>query len=643
MRNYFLFSLFLFITCFLNAKNDIELYISPEGSDLNMGTLDAPFKTIQKAKDYIRCIKGKMDGDIFVYLRGGIYYITSPLLFTEKDGGNNGYKIHYKAYKDEVPIVNGAMKVEGWRKYKGNIYKTFLDRKEKLRQLYVGGRRCQMARGKSVNHQDGFPWGEFRIEGNEEWADTAGIEPAGALFKDGFLKCYKNPDLVELHSKSGFAYHIVGIDTIKRVGDGCVAIFQQPIGAVATRIKNISCSLFINELGPQREFHFENAMELLDEPGEFYFNPQEKSLYYYKHTEEDLSKMDVYAPASEGLIFIQGKSKVNRVSGIEFSGIVFEYEHWKLENLQGAYGRTAEQSVPINTRYTKTGIVHADKYASLRNQRSAVLVENAENIKFYNNTFRHIGSMGIDLRNDVINVEIVRNNFYDIGGTAINVGEGRHVYIGDGDIAVDREGIVSNVMIVENDINSCGVEYLAAPGISVIYGRDIDISYNNVVDVAYSGISVGWGWIEFSGGYDRPISTTNKNINIAYNFIKNTCNKMHDGAAIYTLGLLPGSEITGNYIIGGGGAGIYLDQGTAFLAVKKNVCICKFDNWLYVWGKQANVRNISIIENYTDRLNGDEAMNIIDSYEIGTTNMWNSEFQRIVEFAGVKGENRLRY
>lgn len=36
-------------------------------------------------------------------------------------------------------------------------------------------------------------------------------------------------------------------------------------------------------------------------------------------------------------------------------------------------------------------------------------------------------------------------------------------------------------------------------------------------------------------------------------------------------------------------------------------------------------------------------MNIIDSYEIGTTNMWNSEFQRIVEFAGVKGENRLRY
>lgn len=640
MRSYFLFVLFLFFICSLNAKNNIELYVSPEGSDLNEGTLEAPFQTIQKARDHIRAIKGDMDGDIFVYLRGGNFFITSPLLFTEQDAANNGFRIHYKAYKDERPVINGAVKVEGWKKHKGNIYKAPLDRSVKLRQLYVGGKRCQMAKGKSVNHQNGFPWGEFKIEGHEEWADTAGVEPAGALFKGGFLKCYKNPDLVELHSKSGFAYHIVGIDSIRKVEDGYVAIFQQPIGAVATRIKNISCSLFVNELGPQREFHFENAMELLDEPGEFYFNPQEKTLYYYKRVGEDLSKMDVYAPVSEGLMFIQGKSKTNRVSGLEFSGIVFEYEHWGLEKLQGSYGRTAEQSITTNTRYTKTGVVHADKYASLRNQRSAICVENAENIKFYNNIFRHIGSMGIDLRNDVVNAEVVRNDFNDVGGAAINVGEGRHVYIGDGDIAVDREGVVSDVMIAENDIKSCGVEYWAAPGISVIYGRNIDISHNNVVDIAYSGISIGWGWVEFSGGYDRPISTTNKNINVVYNFLENTCNNMHDGAAIYTLGLLPGSEITGNYIVGGGGAGIYLDQGTAFLTVKKNVCVGKKDNWFYIWGKQACVRNVSIIENYTDRLNGNETINAIDSYETGTTNVWNSGFQEIVEFAGVKGKNR---
>lgn len=562
--------------------------------------------------------------------------ITSPLLFTEQDGGNNGYSIRYLAYKDETPVINGAVKVEGWKKYRGNIYKARLDRNVKLRQLYVDGKRCQMARGESVDHQNGFPWGEFKIEGHEEWADTSGVEPAGALFKGEFLKPYKNPGLVELHSKSGFAYHIVGIDHIKKVDDGCVAIFQQPTGAVATRLINPGCSLFKNEFGPQREFHFENAMELLDEPGEFYFNPQEKTLYYYKRDGEDLSQADVFAPVSEGLMLIQGASKTNRVSGLEFSGIVFEHEHWGLENLHGSYGRTAEQSVPINTRYTKTGTVHADKYAALRNQRSAIRVENAENIKFYNNVFRHLGSMGIDLTNDVVGAEIARNDFEDIGSAAINVGQGQHVFIGDGDIPADKEGVVSDVKIVENDIRSCGVEYLAAPGLSVIFGRDIDICHNNVVDVSYSGISIGWGWVEFAGIYGRPISTTNKNIRVVRNLLKNVCNRMHDGAAIYSLGLLPGSEISGNYIDGGGGAGIYLDQGSAFLTVKDNICMDKEDIWLYIWGKEAYVKNISFIGNYAAKLNGNETVNAIDSYETGTTDVWSSKFQRIADFAGVK-------
>lgn len=111
---------------------------------------------------------------------------------------------------------------------------------------------------------------------------------------------------------------------------------------------------------------------------------------------------------------------------------------------------------------------------------------------------------------------------------------------------------------------------------------------------------------------------------------------MHDGAAIYSLGLLPGSEISGNYIDGGGGAGIYLDQGSAFLTVKDNICMDKEDIWLYIWGKEAYVKNISFIGNYAAKLNGNETVNAIDSYETGTTDVWSSKFQRIADFAGVK-------
>lgn len=71
MKRKLLSALFFLCCSFLNAKDVIELYVSPEGSDGNKGTLEAPFKTIQKARDYIRTIKGEMESDIFVYLRGG--------------------------------------------------------------------------------------------------------------------------------------------------------------------------------------------------------------------------------------------------------------------------------------------------------------------------------------------------------------------------------------------------------------------------------------------------------------------------------------------------------------------------------------------------------------------------------------------
>src|SRR4051812_28750805 len=53
-------------------------YVSPTGSDSNAGTLAAPFLTIEKARQVVDTINSSMTGDIFVYLRGGTYRITSP-------------------------------------------------------------------------------------------------------------------------------------------------------------------------------------------------------------------------------------------------------------------------------------------------------------------------------------------------------------------------------------------------------------------------------------------------------------------------------------------------------------------------------------------------------------------------------------
>ena len=79
----------------VNAAEPVTYYVSPTGSDSNPGTIDAPFQTITKARDVVRTVNSNMTGDIYVYLRGGNYNITSTITFGPQDSGTNGYRIYY--------------------------------------------------------------------------------------------------------------------------------------------------------------------------------------------------------------------------------------------------------------------------------------------------------------------------------------------------------------------------------------------------------------------------------------------------------------------------------------------------------------------------------------------------------------------
>jgi hypothetical protein len=104
----------------------------------------APFQTITKARDVVRTVNSNMTGDIYVYLRGGDYRITSPITLEVKDSGAGKYRIYYQGYPGETPVINGAQKVTGWTVSSGGVYKATLDRKTKLRNLYTNDARANM-------------------------------------------------------------------------------------------------------------------------------------------------------------------------------------------------------------------------------------------------------------------------------------------------------------------------------------------------------------------------------------------------------------------------------------------------------------------------------------------------------------------
>ncbi len=73
------------------------LYVSPAGDDANPGTQERPLATIGGARDAVRGVNRNMTGDIVVILAGGTYSIAEPIVFDHRDSGTGGHKIVYRS------------------------------------------------------------------------------------------------------------------------------------------------------------------------------------------------------------------------------------------------------------------------------------------------------------------------------------------------------------------------------------------------------------------------------------------------------------------------------------------------------------------------------------------------------------------
>ena len=61
-------------------------YVSPSGGDDNPGTQSQPFMTISKAIGAVRTADKPKPGELItVHIRGGVYKLDKPLLFTSAD------------------------------------------------------------------------------------------------------------------------------------------------------------------------------------------------------------------------------------------------------------------------------------------------------------------------------------------------------------------------------------------------------------------------------------------------------------------------------------------------------------------------------------------------------------------------------
>ncbi|GAA1279805.1 hypothetical protein Psi02_78480 [Planotetraspora silvatica] len=549
---------------------DVSVYVSPvTGRDGNSGTKASPFKTLDRARDYVRGISKRAKGDIDVVLADGDYPITDTFTLTSADSGKNGHRITYRAATGAHPVLDGGSRVSGWvlSDPARNIYKAHVGGID-TRQLYVDGELETRAR--TGDNPPGF-------------SKTA----TGYAIIDQSLQSLKNQSAIEVDSRWGWMHYRCPVQSITATA----MTMQQQCWHNANLHQG-------QEI--QTPSWLENAYEFLDTPGEWYLDKTTGDLYYMPKPGQDLATATVTVPRVQDLVDLNGDID-HPVSNVGFEGITFSYATWLAPS-------SADGMVEGQAGFRIVGTDNPD-FDSTRlkwvKTPGAVNVTYGHGISFAGNTFTHLGAVGLNLNTGSQGTVINGNVFKEIAGTGVQVG-GTDVIDAHPD---DARSITKNNRVTNNVVTNVADQYGGSLGIFAGYTDHSVISHNKVYNLPYSGISVGWGWgltdkggdTNYPGNSGVPVwdtPTTAKNNIITDNRVFDIMKHQADGGAIYTLSSNPGSVVSGNYISDiptpAYGA-IYHDEGSQYFHTTQNA----FCNVAYQWLLMNHGLNIDAEYNYT--------------------------------------------
>ncbi|NUQ63189.1 MAG: right-handed parallel beta-helix repeat-containing protein [Pirellulales bacterium] len=522
-------------------------YVAPAGDDANPGARERPLATLAGARDAVRGVNRNMTGDIVVMLAGGTYPISEPIVFDHRDSGTGCHKIVYRAADGQKPVLSGGRAIAGWQPDADGRWKAST-KLSNFRQLYVDGKRAVRARGAAL------PGAE--LHGKDGYQSTA-VEMAG----------WKNQQDIEFCYYVTWCHTRCKVRSIQREGDRAIVTMLQPHFTNAREKEGVQVNL---------PSYIENALELLDEPGEWYFDRAAKTVYYKPLSGQDMTKVRVVAPAVEKLVELRGTLD-QPVENVHFAGITFAEAGWLLPSEIGLVDVQANFLLnwkePMRRQHGITA-VHNEQIKSPAN----VVCHAAKGLRFERCTFTRLGGAGIDIEFGSQGNTVSGCRFFDISGTAVQMGD----VLKDDHHPDDPRKIVKNNAVVNNCIHDCCVEYMGGVGVFAGYTDGTVIARNEIRRLPYSGISVGWGWGEEDAGgghesyympfkYNTPTPAGNNRME--YNHIHQVMDPLQDGGGIYTLGNMEGTVIRGNHIHDNPGVpgGIYLDEGSGFIEVTGNV------------------------------------------------------------------------
>ena len=546
-------------------QKPIHFYVSPSGNDTWSGQLanpndsqsDGPFATLEQAQTAIRQLK-QLQGltyPVTVWVRGGTYFLDTPLTFTPEDSGTAKCPITWRAYTGETPVISGGRLVTGWQSVE--LDGRSLQRAQipevangewQFRQLWVDDRRASRARypNRGLVTIAGLP---------DVTPDTSGDDGQNRFeFRPGEIRAWENltdVEVVLLHTWVSVRLPVARVDETQNL-----VTFTRSTRRRMTETKGTQ--------QPAR-YYVENALELLDTPGEWYLNRQTGELYYWPRSGEEMAEIPVVAPALRQMLRLEGRPETGTfVEFLHFRGLTFSHTTWDLAGSDGGDSQAASWLL------------------------GAVAAEGARHCIWEDCTIAHTGEYGLDLSRGCHHNQILRCRGFDLGAGGIKLGE-RTIRNRNWEQTYDNA-------IAACELYRGGRVFHHAVGIWVGESFENRIADNHIYDFGYTGISVGWSW-----RYDPTVARGNiiegNHVHHIGWLTPDEPPILNDLGAIYILGPQPGTTIRNNlcHDIGGlvyGGRGIYLDQGSSEILVTNNLVYrTTHESFFLNFGKENIVRN----------------------------------------------------
>lgn len=605
-----------------------------------------PVKTVEQAISATESIitSGEVT-DVYVILLPGDHR-TSGITITEAmtDASKNVTFMSYD--KNDKSVISGGEDISGgFTEYKNGIYYKQVPVGTQSRELYVDGVKATKARSRDLKPDEFTNTTTY----NEGWLGTIGDLVTSSSEWVSIANYQRIEDLEFVFLEAWSTPRCQASSVVKNA-DGSINIKLTDDSwkwANSTLHSHVTTPLYM-----------ENALELLDEPGEWYLDSTGGYIYYMPRENDNMDEAEVILPMVDNyekpLVDIVGTS-TEAVSNVTFTGIEFAHTTWTRPN-------TTMGVVDFQNHVLYDHSPNSDVGAHRAHGRiaeGAIDLTYTDNVDFTDCVFTKMGSIGIRLYHDVKNSDLVGNEIYEISAGAISIGEND-----DTTNNMRTASNITDINILNNYIHNVSQDYWECSAITVFFPQNTTIANNEICYFPYSGFHIGWGW-------STTAENSLKNLKIMNNYIHDLFQGyMYDGGAIYTLGKTgdtPGVErsvISGNYIedVGTKGAYIYNDDGSANYLVENNVMDAR-NSWDSYdrngkWHKASRTQNLNMVSNPYDsyviwrnnyhtnpyhRVNEEASADKTNQIETpilleGATGMWCAEAVAIMENAGIQDE-----